>query len=96
MSLMDNRVFAGLRLLRDVPDVPGAQSIVDSGPESSVWLTNCRCVSIAKVRGILPADVKLDRESLPKVKMPNRNGFIPDPVCRLYNESKLPFASCCQ
>ena len=82
MSLMDNRVFAGLRLLRDlveqrksnvmvfesddpdffiahldfpkvqdVPDVPGAQSIVDGWPEFSVWLTNCPCVSIAKVRG---------------------------------------------
>ena len=87
MSLMDNRVFAGLRLLRDlveqrkskvivfesddpdffiarldlqlldflkvqdVPDVPGAQSIVDGWPEFSVWLTNCPRVSIAKVRG---------------------------------------------
>ena len=31
------------------------------------------------LNGILTADGKLDRESLPKVRMPNRHGFIPDP-----------------
>ena len=83
MSLMDNRVFAGLRLLRDlveqrkshvmvfesddpeffiahldfpkvrdVPDIPGAQNIVEGWPDFSVWLTNSPCLSIAKVRGM--------------------------------------------
>ncbi len=28
---------------------------------------------------ILPADATLDQDSLPKVQMPNRDGFIPDP-----------------
>ncbi len=28
------------------------------------------------LNGILPADAELDRESLPKVEMPNRNGFV--------------------
>jgi cytochrome c len=28
---------------------------------------------------ILPADGKVDRASLPNIKMPNRDGFIPDP-----------------
>ncbi len=30
--------------------------------------------------GIKPADGKLDRESLPKIKMHNRDGFTPDPA----------------
>jgi sulfane dehydrogenase subunit SoxC len=30
------------------------------------------------LNGIVPADGKLDRESLPKIKMPNRDGFIPE------------------
>jgi cytochrome c len=34
---------------------------------------------ILNLNGILPADGKLDRESLPKIKMPNRDGFTPDP-----------------
>lgn len=34
---------------------------------------------ILSLNGILPADAKLDRESLPKIKMPNRDGFVPDP-----------------
>jgi mono/diheme cytochrome c family protein len=34
---------------------------------------------ILSLNGILPPDGKLDRESLPKVKMPNRDGFVPDP-----------------
>jgi cytochrome c len=34
---------------------------------------------ILSLNGILPADGKLDKESLPKIKMPNRNGFIPEP-----------------
>ena len=34
---------------------------------------------ILNLNGILPADGKLDRDSLPKVKMPNRDGFVPEP-----------------
>ena len=34
---------------------------------------------ILSLNGILPADGKLDRDSLPKVKMPNRDGFVPEP-----------------
>ncbi len=29
--------------------------------------------------GIVPADTCLDARSLPAVKMPNRDGFVPDP-----------------
>ena len=28
----------------------------------------------------LPADGKVDQDTLPKIKMPNRDGFIPDQV----------------
>ena len=35
---------------------------------------------ILNLNGILPADAKLDRESLPKIRMPNRDGFVPDPT----------------
>ncbi|MGY4439946.1 hypothetical protein ACVW04_002728 [Bradyrhizobium sp. LM2.3] len=31
------------------------------------------------LNGIIPADSKVDKESLPKIKMPNRDGFIPEP-----------------
>jgi cytochrome c len=34
---------------------------------------------ILSLNGIVPADGKLDRESLPKIRMPNRDGFIPEP-----------------
>jgi hypothetical protein len=34
---------------------------------------------ILSLNGIVPAEGKLDRESLPKIKMPNRGGFVPDP-----------------
>ena len=34
---------------------------------------------ILSLNGILPADGKVDRENLPNIKMPNRDGFIPDP-----------------
>jgi cytochrome c len=37
---------------------------------------------ILNLNGILPADGKLDKESLPKIKMPNRDGFIPEPEFR--------------
>lgn len=34
---------------------------------------------ILSLNGILPANAALDKQSLPKVKMPNRDGFVPDP-----------------
>ncbi len=34
---------------------------------------------ILNLNGIVPADGTLDRDNLPKLKMPNRNGFVPDP-----------------
>ena len=34
---------------------------------------------ILSLNGIIPADGKVDRASLPNIKMPNRDGFIPDP-----------------
>jgi cytochrome c len=34
---------------------------------------------ILSLNGIQAADGKLDKQSLPKIKMPNRDGFIPDP-----------------
>jgi mono/diheme cytochrome c family protein len=33
---------------------------------------------IFHLNGILPADGKLGRDSLPKIKMPNRDGFVPE------------------
>jgi cytochrome c len=34
---------------------------------------------ILSLNAIIPADGKVDRENLPNIKMPNRDGFIPDP-----------------
>ena len=34
---------------------------------------------VLSLNGILAPDGKLDKESLPRVRMPNRDGFIPDP-----------------
>ena len=34
---------------------------------------------ILHLNGILPADAKLDRDSLPGTRMPNRDGFVPEP-----------------
>jgi cytochrome c len=34
---------------------------------------------ILSLNGIIPADGRIDRENLPNIKMPNRDGFIPDP-----------------
>ncbi len=39
---------------------------------------------ILSLNGLLPADVNLDKETLPKIKMPNRDGFIPDPEWRKF------------
>jgi S-disulfanyl-L-cysteine oxidoreductase SoxD len=35
---------------------------------------------ILSLNGILPDNGRLDRDSLPNVKMPNREGFVPDPA----------------
>ena len=33
---------------------------------------------ILSLNGIVPADGKVDRASLPKIRMPNRDGFVPE------------------
>jgi cytochrome c len=38
--------------------------------------------------GILPDDATLDKQSLPKVKMPNRDGFVPEPEFRHITNSR--------
>lgn len=43
---------------------------------------------ILNLNGILPADATLDQESLPKVQMPNRDGFIPEPEFRRITNSR--------
>lgn len=43
---------------------------------------------ILSLNGLLPEDGKLDKESLPKVRMPNRDGFIPEPAFRTITNSK--------
>lgn len=37
---------------------------------------------LLNLNGIVPADAVLDQDSLPKVKMPNRDGFVPEPEFR--------------
>ena len=43
---------------------------------------------ILSLNGILPADGKLDRNSLPNIRMPNRDGFIPEPEFRDITNSR--------
>jgi cytochrome c len=43
---------------------------------------------ILSLNGILPSDRKLDQNSLPAIKMPNHDGFIPDPEFREISNSK--------
>jgi cytochrome c len=43
---------------------------------------------ILNLNGILLADGKLDQATLPTVKMPNRNGFIPEPEFSKVKEEK--------
>jgi cytochrome c len=35
---------------------------------------------ILNINGLMPDDGKLDKDSLPRIKMPNREGFVPDAV----------------
>ena len=39
---------------------------------------------ILSLNGIVREDGKLDKETLPKIKMPNRDGFVPDPAWRRF------------
>jgi S-disulfanyl-L-cysteine oxidoreductase SoxD len=48
--------------------------------------TNAVAAYILSLNGVIPPTGGLDRNSLPKVKMPNRDGFIPDDVFKLDNE----------
>jgi cytochrome c len=58
-------------------------------PESlSVDDTYAVVAYILNLNGILPADGKLDKVTLPKIKMPNRDGFIPEPEFRKITNSK--------
>ena len=41
---------------------------------------------ILSLNGLLPDDGKLDRDSLPKIRMPNQDGFVPDAVFKLDDE----------
>lgn len=43
---------------------------------------------ILNLNGILADDATLDKESLPKVRMPNRDGFIPEPEFREIRNSR--------
>jgi cytochrome c len=43
---------------------------------------------LLNLNGILPDDAKLDQVSLPKVQMPNRDGFIPEPEFRKIKNSR--------
>jgi cytochrome c len=43
---------------------------------------------ILRLNGILADDAMLDQDSLPKVKMPNRDGFIPEPEFRNIRNSR--------
>jgi cytochrome c len=63
---------------RAMPD-PAPGSL---GPDDAYAVT----AYILNLNGLLPDDGKLDRESLPKIQMPNRNGFAPDPVFKIDNE----------
>jgi len=56
---------------------PGALSVDD---------TYAVAAYILSLNGILPADGTLDRDSLLKIRMPNRDGFLPDPVFTIDNE----------
>jgi S-disulfanyl-L-cysteine oxidoreductase SoxD len=56
-------------------------------PQLSRWPPGSLCnddtyaviAYILSLHGIIPPDSKVDRASLPNIKMPNRDGFIPDP-----------------
>jgi cytochrome c len=43
---------------------------------------------ILNLNGIVPADTKLDRNNLPKIQMPNRDGFIPESEFQVIRNSR--------
>lgn len=43
---------------------------------------------LLSLNGIVPADETLDRSSLPKILMPNRDGFVPEPEFRVITNSR--------
>src|SRR6266853_1830208 len=43
---------------------------------------------ILNLNGILPEDARLDQETLPGIRMPNRDGFIPEPEFRKITNSR--------
>jgi cytochrome c len=45
---------------------------------------------VLSLNGIVPADGKVDQDSLPKITMPNRYGFVPDAVFKIDNEPEAP------
>ena len=49
---------------------PGALSVDD---------TYAVAAYILQLNGIIPADGKLDKDNLPRARMPNRDGFVPEP-----------------
>jgi S-disulfanyl-L-cysteine oxidoreductase SoxD len=58
-------------------------------PESlSVDDTYAVVAYILNLNAIVPADGMLDKKTLPKIKMPNRDGFIPEPEFRKITNSK--------
>lgn len=48
---------------------------------------------ILNLNGIVPADATLDRASLPAIRMPNRDGFVPDKdFSVIHNSRKSPMS----
>ncbi|MFC3692622.1 c-type cytochrome [Chenggangzhangella methanolivorans] len=43
---------------------------------------------ILNMNGIIPANATIDRSTLPSVKMPNRDGFVPDEEFRVIHNSR--------
>jgi len=43
---------------------------------------------VLNINGIVPADAKLDKNNLPKIQMPNRDGFIPEPEFQVIRSSR--------
>src|SRR5271154_1785465 len=58
---------------------PGSLSIDDTYAVAAYLLS---------LNGILSADAKLDKATLPTIKMPNRDGFIPEPEFRKITNSR--------
>jgi S-disulfanyl-L-cysteine oxidoreductase SoxD len=44
---------------------------------------------LLNANGVVPENTVLDRRSLPKVKMPNRDGFVPEPEFRTISNGRM-------